>query len=1262
MQSRVMQRMLDRRRSQAVDAPAGGDGGSTVVPTAEETATEAGNGDPTRGRAASRPSDALPVLVEPAVLAARASSRSPERREDGAGNTLSSTTTTVPATRTASVMFAPTSNLEDCEYRERKMSLARYGRARFSRTQSMVQHTNTALQQQQEQQVQEEAKDEERYKDTGSGETKSSESVNTDTEQKARLHSTVKVHTIQKSEPVLPLHLLRRPLHLDTVSNSSTTSTSGGVQQSIPAGTFRTLPYSHRTDSTTAGATTGAGADEGDSSGEEMFLEELMTTDPQDAIDQQQGPGFLFFPLELTQRDYLRRLFELLSTGLHANLLRLFRTTEHISTSTQSSTGVTSIHSVFTSPPPHHRHSTGGRIITTPQHHINNNTAQIHEPAATTSGAFSWLEAQQCSADALLRLLLDGRINFKLRPYFCVKGSNIPSNDVYSSVLHQTEQLLEAYQHYSECIIETGRLTDLSELFNAADGLILAVNRAAHRCNRDMNGDSDGCAENVILRLSELQQQMVEHKQYKEDRILAAGWKWEDTQQQPAERTVRVSTGKHTHYRGKILSPVPVVASRRASTVASRSFSPSSTMLAGASNSSTAIQLRHSPLEPVVFDRNTDLSRLTPIERPQTPRSHTPPSTETGADVLMHLFRRSEATVAHLLVGQLPSNIAVIELMVCFSEMHELLRLYQEHHRNSGHREESQFLREFSEALEAQLSMDLSSIGAFKTSRQVTNTTISAATHSSADAIVTAADSPKSQLGSILSPAADRSWSNVFSPGASVKSGLYSPTPSMAGSSPLRLALTPAPTLVDNSSSKTSGGKKGASTVTTEVLDQIYIELDELAVTLAEKQHNNIVRTHATGVTPPSSVLAAIQSREDMLASKKAAWSFAMAPVDNIPGENCSHSEGSQAAPIVRIQHHMQTGRYLLQHMHDLVGTSEELIGQLDECRNLLILQRNKEYADVDRVITTEQLRQSLATEERISAVIKELTQLSTQVKHKLAPLHLTHNEDLCALLSSRGMMSELANKLFSVSLTTVTAGHREHISMCVATLLVRSKSVALVHSVFQHWPHLTLTYAVVSAETVSVDHTDRYDLSQHSTTMDHTNTSSMHNGSAVKLSTPAALTRSMNASYRAPYSLDFSSPNKNKLRSTPITPLLTSPRGSVYNTTIQQHHTRSSQQQQQVLQVEYITILAHEADVYRDLDFSSSRSLRLLGFTLTQLRHSKCFDLKELLAAGYPLSEVKNLKTTLSVNISAKDLRLAGYSAHEVSWLYDTVIYSMCV
>lgn len=66
-------------------------------------------------------------------------------------------------------------------------------------------------------------------------------------------------------------------------------------------------------------------------------------------------------------------------------------------------------------------------------------------------------------------------------------------------------------------------------------------------------------------------------------------------------------------------------------------------------------------------------------------------------------------------------------------------------------------------------------------------------------------------------------------------------------------------------------------------------------------------------------------------------------------------------------------------------------------------------------------------------------------------------------------------------------------------------------------------------------------------------------------------------------------------------------------------------------------------------------KSLRQIGFTLSQLRDSKCYDLKGLLAAGFPLHEVKCLKDgsdgmqILNTIITAKDLRLAGYSIKQV-------------
>jgi hypothetical protein len=1186
-QDRVMQRMMDRRRSQATDAPRTT---STAAGTgAGAAAAASGSEVPAEKSPAPNPLDAIPVLVEPGEMAAAQRASSPGRSVTPSGVSDSSAP---PHTRTASVAFS--ASVPQHAPGERKMSLqARYGRARFSRTHSMAGAATDAETDRGEEAA---AAGEERGASGGSAESK----TGSDSEgQRPEPSHAPPRRAVETVEPELPPHLRRRSLH-------------------HPPGAF-TLRHA------ASGAVDG---EELDSDAELCDIDDAVRGEHGGAHDHVGSagfspvpvPAFLYFPLELTQRDYLRRLFEILGDAVRSPLLQLYQATEHAMSGSLagSAMGDTPPHAgLFGSPPPHgpsHRHSTGGYLPSTPGTGLH--PVDAHAPHYSS---FPWQEALKYDCVGLLKLLLDTRFNFKLRPYICAKGTFIPSNDAFSALLRAADRLLEAYLtgvaplHATGVTYvpqESGQLEEIPHLFTAASTIASSLSNAADKCDGS-SGHHGGpemprapeSLDQSLRRLVDLQHQLAEHRVYKEQRMRAAGWQWEaaapDSVQQQHARA------------GTPMSPVTSRPhSRAASEAASDSASKTATSLGSAQPTRRLSALTTGP-------RRASLSR--------SPTSLTVKETAQSESVLVHLYRRSEATVAHLLVAVLPNNIAVIELMVCFSEIHDLLRVYQEHHRRSGHREEAQFLKEFAEALEHQLSMDLSSVGAFKTSQQ------------------------QQQLGSSAyapSVVSSQSTSTVgayFSPNKGVR-GLGSPEQRNTSPSSGRLQLTQgiAGAVSDSgrkplpSSPHGSGRRLPQGAIATEVLDQIYIELDEMAAAVAERESKQQSSGQTAEVTrglgvagpPPKGMAGAVpvlkaakaatQSQKDLkLAAEREAWSFSTAPVE----------DGSvKQDPVVRIQHRVQSGRYLLEHMRSLMNTSDELIMQLDECRTALVNQRNRDYADVDREITKEQLRRSLNQEEKIGAVIKELTSLSTQVKHKLAPLQLTHNEELCELLSSRGMMGELANKLYSVSLTTVNAGHREHIAMCVATLLIRSKSVALVHSVYKNWPQLTITYAVVNAEQVAAEAPERVN-------------------SSAAVSTPvAALNRSISAGYRAPYSLDFASPTGSRGKSPAAPAPVLSPRtggtGSVAS---------ARAQPPQVLNVEYVTQPASEVDVYDSLDFGSTRSLRLLGFTLTQMRHSKCFDLKDLLAAGFPLSEVKNLKSSLYVNISAKDLRLAGYTAHEV-------------
>jgi len=59
-------------------------------------------------------------------------------------------------------------------------------------------------------------------------------------------------------------------------------------------------------------------------------------------------------------------------------------------------------------------------------------------------------------------------------------------------------------------------------------------------------------------------------------------------------------------------------------------------------------------------------------------------------------------------------------------------------------------------------------------------------------------------------------------------------------------------------------------------------------------------------------------------------------------------------------------------------------------------------------------------------------------------------------------------------------------------------------------------------------------------------------------------------------------------------------------------------------------------------VDFSNTQELRRLGFTVSQLKASQCFNLQELLGAGYLPQELKDVNVNGMV-YTVKDLRMAG-------------------
>jgi len=934
--------------------------------------------------------------------------------------------------------------------------------------------------------------------------------------------------------------------------------------------------------------------------------------------------AFVHFPLELTQRDYTRRVFDVLGDGIRSSVCALFQDIDahHVSIASHQ-------HHVAS-----HRHSTGGTAGHASHSHSHNISSQGSVYSGVTNShsdhqnAHSSSVIQSLECIGLLKLLADSHNNFQLRPYLCASGSNVPSNDVYTELQLAVDVLIRLY-HQDAAVhgihrTETGQLHENKDLFAHAKNVINMLHEAAQRLVRN-NSSSPHSArgshqshhaqvhhknaavpgadvnhtaqvEYNLLLLNDLHEHLQEHRAWKNERMSQRGWRYDDT---PSAKLTHIGDeetdvieainsmddiARHLT-QGKLLSPAPV---------RPRRLSTTSNTFGGTPDSSTYLKRLSSP---GAASSQLSLDRSLLSVTPPLPYSQDDQITGT---VLIQLFQRSEATVAHLLVGGLPSNIAVIELMVCFQEIHDLLKLYHEHHRKAGHRDEAVFLREFAETLEAQLNLDLSSIGAFRTSQQYTSITNGASNTAAGLTSPGASATPSNKTP--FSPTTPLPHSQTtFGFNSTSMDHLHAmqnfaldTSSSLSPENPL--LLTPGPTLVD--SARKFSTKKGGAAVSSAMLDRIYVELDDMAQAIADKKNSAMGASSisfgggfgssgknnaATASNAAVNNLSSTSTEEDnntrqntmlnksiynnsvfnmksMLAghklnhnttnaanassltsppvntSKRESWSFHTIPVD------INSNVSGNTAPVVRIQSRKQSGKYLLEHMQTLVHTADELLGQLEEQRSLLVAQRNREYADVDHELTHDRLRHFGTQEEHITSVIKELSTLSTTVKHKLAPLQLTQNEELNALLANRGHMSELANKLFSITLTTVHGGHREHVSVSVATLLIRSKSTALVQSVYSHWPELTITVAVVGTESSATGDS----VGNNRQTMSGANASVLSHNDSMNASMTHTPRKSnanigspaVSADYKAPYSLDFSSPTRQ----------LSPPSGRFYN------------------------------------------------------------------------------------------------------------------
>lgn len=640
----------------------------------------------------------------------------------------------------------------------------------------------------------------------------------------------------------------------------------------------------------------------------------------------------------------------------------------------------------------------------------------------------------------------------------------------------------------------SGYLGDLTEHFHWARVVVATI--------MDMEGDgadplaTRGNANSVaslsLFALKELQEQMDSHRLSKEQRMKEMNWTWTThSNEEGGGDNNRYSEGwsSTSSAIGEVNIGIAVVGAERDAVVAAMT-------------------------PPLHKKDGNDAVSQTKDGNDAVSQTKKPLSRENASAMTKWIVERSKGDKANLLLGLIPRNLAVIELMLCFTAIKDLLSQYKDFHKGMGHRAETLYLRTFVDALEQQLTVDLSSIGAFKTSdRSLSSDADVSSSHPTLDTSCSTVDFspfsplPKSRIASAdyMSTALSQIFHDLDSSMSSAVASVVPPPESHGATG-------------DRGSNESSGGQA-------------------------------VLQSGTSRASKP-----AIATKKDIVAKRKS-WSDLTYGTD-VGGVKSSSDGSGEGGPPPGVMMHasVRNGKYLLKRMHELVRSCEDTVQQLHEhCAMVVQLRSSIVRADLEREAANDELDESLSQEQLLHGIIKELNDLKTQLHRRLTPLHLSDLESLSDLLKGTDFQTVLPLRLLSDPLTTNNS---------IASLLIRSKSVALVASIYTNWPNLIISCPSDSAHHASGDST---------------------------------------------------------LQQRPAT----------------------------------------DIDVADSLDFDDVGSLRRVGFSLRQLRDSQCYELQQLLVAGYPLMDIRTLKaerTGLGLGssqnsycISAKDLRCAGYSIQQV-------------
>jgi hypothetical protein len=252
----------------------------------------------------------------------------------------------------------------------------------------------------------------------------------------------------------------------------------------------------------------------------------------------------------------------------------------------------------------------------------------------------------------------------------------------------------------------------------------------------------------------------------------------------------------------------------------------------------------------------------------------------------------------------------------------------------------------------------------------------------------------------------------------------------------------------------------------------------------------------------------------------------------------------------------------------------------------------------------------------KLEKAAQELMSLKEEMKRKLNAANNVSVDEMDHLVKSIPTAEQLSNCCFDASFKRDDAS--------VAILLIRAQSRDLLESIYQTWPFLSFEVPSDNAASSIASNVDLQSTGANSVV-------------ATSLATKPSLKSIKSVTY-----IDLSSrsgatvfPNSKATQSSDATMM----RQLEYLTG-----------QQEALQFQY----AKDIDV-TGIDFTATRTLRKVGFKLLQLRDSKAYSWNQLLAAGYPLNEIKHLRGSTnyvgdnsSFELTVPELRKAGYSIEQ--------------